>query len=67
MTVYIDGVAQTPTFTINTSTLTTRRIEDIPDTWEGKRFDIELSCDDVTDDDFEIHAPLVMRFTSVGN
>jgi hypothetical protein len=66
MAIYIDGVAQTPTFTINTTTLTTMRIEDIPETWEGYTFEVEISCADVTDDDLEIYAPIALQLVQVG-
>lgn len=66
MTVYVDDVAQSPVFTINTSTLVTRRIEDIPQNWEGYKYDVALSVSGVTDDDLEVYAPIVLEYTPVG-
>lgn len=66
LTVYIDGTAQSPTFTINTSSRTRNRIEDIPISWEGYRFGIGLSCSSVTDDDLELYAPFALKFKEAG-
>lgn len=66
LTVYIDGIVQSPTFTINTSSRTRNRIEDIPLDWEGYRFSIGLSCSSVTDDDLELYAPFALKFKEAG-
>lgn len=66
LTVYIDDTAQTPTFTINTSSREQGRIEDIPQNWAGYIFDIRLSCDDITDDSLEIYAPCSIEYTPFG-
>lgn len=66
MTIYVDGVAQTPTFTINTTVRKMTRIEDIPLEWAGYVFDIRLTCDDLTDDDLEIYAPCAIEYTPFG-
>jgi hypothetical protein len=66
LTVYIDDVAQTPTFTINKSSRTRDKIVDIPDVWQGYRYNIKLSCEGVTDDDLEIYEPFALQYTTVG-
>lgn len=67
VTVYIDGVAQTDkTITLNTTTRERGRYEDIPDTWQGYRFSLAISCDDITDDDLEIYAPFATKYTAFG-
>jgi len=66
LTVYIDDTAQTPTFTINTSSREQDRIEDIPEEWAGYVFDARLTATDLTDDDLEIYAPLVFEYTPFG-
>jgi hypothetical protein len=66
LTVYIDDIAQTPTFTINTDEREQGRIEDIPLEWAGYVFDIRLTCDDLTDDDLEIYAPCAIEYTPFG-
>ena len=65
MTIYIDGTAHSHTFTINTTTRKVRRIEDVPN-MEGYKFDVKLSCDDVTDTDLEIYAPITLHHTTYG-
>lgn len=65
MTIYIDGTAHSHTFTINTTTRKMRRIEDVPN-MEGHKFDVKLSCDDVTDTDLEIYAPIALHHTTYG-
>jgi hypothetical protein len=67
LTVYIDDIAQTPTFTINTDEQEQGRIEDIPQEWAGYIFDIRLTCDDLTDDDLEIYAPCAIEYTPFGD
>ena len=66
VTVYIDGVAQTNTITLNTTSRIRGRYEDIPDTWQGYRFSLSISCDDITDDDLEIYAPFAIQYTAFG-
>jgi hypothetical protein len=66
VTVYIDGVEQTNTITLNTTTRERGRYEDIPDTWQGYRFSLSISCDDVTDDDLEIYAPFAIQYVAFG-
>jgi hypothetical protein len=66
ITVYIDGVVQTNTITLNTTTRTIGRYEDIPDTWEGYMFSLDISCEDVTDTDLEIYAPFAIQYNSYG-
>ena len=66
LTVYIDDVAQSPTFKLNTSTRTMRRIEDIPTKWEGYRFAIKLSGEGITDDNLEIYSPFAIAYTGFG-
>lgn len=65
MTVYVDGTAQTPTFTINTTVRKMTRIEDLP-SFEGYKFDIRLTCNDLTDDDLEIYSPLALQYVPYG-
>lgn len=66
VTVYIDGVAQTNTITLNTTSRTRARYEDIPDTWQGYRFSLAISCDDLTDDDLEIYSPFAIQYVPFG-
>jgi hypothetical protein len=66
VTVYIDGVAQTNTITLNTTARERGRYEDVPDTWQGYRFSLSISCDDITDDDLEIYAPFAIQYTAFG-
>jgi len=67
LSMYIDGVLQTDTtITLNTTTRTRGRYEDIPDTWQGYRFSIALSSDDLTDDDLEIYTPFAIQYTAFG-
>lgn len=65
MTIYADGVAQTPTFTINTTSREVQRLEDVPPV-EGYKFDIELACSAVTTTDLEIYSPLALQLVPVG-
>jgi hypothetical protein len=66
LTIYIDGTAHATTFTLNTSTRTRDRIEDIPADMEGYRFAIGLTCADVTDDELELYAPFAIEYTKAG-
>jgi hypothetical protein len=65
-TVYLDGVAQTPTFTINTSTRKRDRIEQIPASWEGYRISLRLSCAAITGVKPIIYGPWAIQSTPVG-
>jgi hypothetical protein len=65
MTIYVDGTAQTPTFTINTTVRKMTRIEDLP-SFEGYKFDIRLTCNDITDDDLEIYSPVALQYVPYG-
>ena len=67
MTVYIDGIAQTPAITINTDSREEIRIEDIPDTWAGYAFSAYLLCEDVDDEDLEIYSPIIFVYTTFGD
>jgi hypothetical protein len=66
ITVYIDGTAQTNTITLNTTSRTRGRYEDIPDTWQGYRFSLDMTCEDVTDEDLEIYAPFAILYNPFG-
>jgi hypothetical protein len=63
-TIYIDGVAQSPTFTLNTSTRTRDRI-DFPN-FEGYRISIGLSCASITGLKPIVYAPWAIQSTTVG-
>ena len=65
MTIYVDGEAQTPTFTINTTERKMVRIEDVPN-FEGYKFDIRLTGEDLTDDELEIYGHLALQHTVYG-
>lgn len=65
LTIYVDGVAQTPTVTINTTERKMTRIEDVPNL-EGYKFDIKLTGEGLTDTDLEIYSPLALQYTTYG-
>jgi hypothetical protein len=65
MTIYVDGVAQTPAFTINTTVRKMTRIEDIPN-FEGYKFDIRLTGESITDSDLEIYSHLALEYVPYG-
>lgn len=66
LTVYIDDVAQTPVFTLNTDGREQGRIEDIPEQWAGYTYSVTVGCTDLTDDDLEIYSPLILKYVSFG-
>jgi len=57
VTFYIDGIAQTPTITLNTSTRTREKIP-LSSMWEGYRFSIKINC--VNSQNVKIYEPWII-------
>jgi hypothetical protein len=66
LSVYVDGTIQTQTFTLNTTSRTRDRLENVPN-WQGYRFAIGLSVAAVDDTDLEVYAPWGFEFTPFGD
>jgi hypothetical protein len=64
LTIYADGVAQTPSIPITESTRKRVRLENLPK-WQGYRFSIGITCADA--ENLKLYSPWVLKANPYGN